>query len=195
MYDFEHLTPRTINHEDYNSYSIPERYNEDTLVLMVRDPYWGFSYWEVSDNTKNNLGARLGEEKFNNSKLTVRIYYGNMGDASNLHSQFFTGYANSWYLNLNSPDTTFWGQLGLLTPDGEFIVVATSNSITTPSARISEIEDQEWLTIEEAYRYFKIPMEQVAGSPTLLERLKKIEFHKLDMLPGSEHLMRPKKRK
>lgn len=192
MYEFKSWSPQNFSTITYK-HNLPEHYQEDIIVLMVRDPLWIFSYWSVSDETKNNLIKKLGNEKFSKSILTIRIYYGNTGDTSRIHSQIDVKDSLSRYINVNSPDTTFWAELGYLTPDGDFIAVAVSNSITTPGAGISDLIDQEWLTVEESYRYFTTLTEQTAGSPFSLEKIKKIITHQLDLLPGSDPLIRREK--
>ncbi len=41
-------------------YLIPERYNETKIVLLLRDPQWAFTYWDINDLE----GERLKEDPF-----------------------------------------------------------------------------------------------------------------------------------
>ena len=34
---------------------LPEKYDTDEIVVMVKDPYWLFAYWEISQQTKEIL--------------------------------------------------------------------------------------------------------------------------------------------
>lgn len=38
---------------DEDEYPIPDRYNETRIVVMLRDPAWAFSYWDIHDNVRD----------------------------------------------------------------------------------------------------------------------------------------------
>ncbi|MFH0876955.1 MAG: DUF4912 domain-containing protein, partial [Candidatus Omnitrophota bacterium] len=41
---------------------LPGQYNEDTLVLQTRDPWWVHTYWDVSSSTFDRLHRELGHD-------------------------------------------------------------------------------------------------------------------------------------
>jgi hypothetical protein len=57
--------------------TLPPFYGEDTLVLLARDPYWLFSYWELTWDTstapvgRGNLWSQ-GKKCSGSKNLTMR---------------------------------------------------------------------------------------------------------------------------
>jgi len=47
--------------------SLPQFYGVDRLVILPRDPYNIFAYWEVSLPTRDNLEKTAGVERRNDS--------------------------------------------------------------------------------------------------------------------------------
>ncbi len=159
-----------------SSQELPHGYNEDKIVLMVRDPYWAFAYWEVTQ-------ARLEKEKawFGwNSKLCVRVYdiSGVQFDGRNA-----TGYfdqevherTGNWYLDLGRPAHSFCAELGLLSPEGRFLTLARSNYITMPRDGVSDVLDEEWMLLEEDF--WKLYGFPGGSSPQLQEMWKRMRMH------------------
>ncbi len=171
---------------------LPDGYGEDRLTLMVRDPYWAFAYWEVSEETRRALRAKIGEQ-FDASRLLLRIFVTGAGKdlPERLHMEVdVTGPAMSWYLHLGRPDSTFHGRLGFLTPGGEFHQIVSSNAIRTPRDTFAEEVDSEWMVIEETYqRIFKM-VGEVGSSPHILEDLRRSIARKIEEehVGGSEFL-------
>ncbi|MFH0802683.1 MAG: DUF4912 domain-containing protein [bacterium] len=161
---------------------LPDGYGEDRLTLMVRDPYWAFAYWEVSGEKKSSLRKVLGDQ-FDASRLLLRIFITgkNKEDLPRLHMEVdVTGPAASWHLHLGRPDSCFTGQIGFLTPNGEFHAVALSNTIRTPRDTFADEVDSEWMVIEETYhRIFKM-VGEVGSSPHILEDLRRSIARRLE---------------
>ena len=126
-------------HEE--SVELPQGYGDNKIVLMVRDPYWLYTYWELNQNRVNEISSELGN-KFHNSSMILRVY-----DTSDW--TFFdigvSGTINNWYLNVGRPNTSFCVDIGYLTPDGYFVCAARSNIVTTPRDSMSDSIDEEWM--------------------------------------------------
>lgn len=134
---------------------IPAGYGDNKIVLMVRDPYWLHSYWEIRDEKiregLNKLGATIDE-----ITSIVRVY-----DVTSINfngknpNSFFdivlSGNANNWYIHVGNPNRSYCAEIGLRDKHGNFFVLARSNIVTTPRAGISEVIDEEWMTIEPDY--------------------------------------------
>ncbi|MBI2252128.1 MAG: DUF4912 domain-containing protein [Armatimonadetes bacterium] len=159
---------------------LPDKYNENIFVLMARDPYWAFAYWETAESKKEEIKNQIGEDDFKKTKLIIKIFNGELGDEKKLHLQIDVSGQISWYIQLNQPDNKFWGQLGWLTPNNNFILIAVSNCITTPRDTFSNIIDEEWMAIEESYNIFKFTGEEKLSSPYHLEDLRKTIAFKLE---------------
>ena len=108
---------------------------------MVRDPYWLYTYWELTQSKIDEIKGELGD-RFHSSILILRIY-----DAANWH--FFDinvhGRTGNWYINVGRPNTSYCIDIGFLTPDGYFVCAARSNTVKTPRDNMSEVIDEEWM--------------------------------------------------
>lgn len=136
---------------------LPLGYGDTRIVLQVRDPHWAHSYWDVADRTRQQLRQAIGVEAYDRSLFVLRVYDVTdiVFDGLNAHSYYdihiFEG-ANNWYLNLSRPNCAFLVDLGLITPGGEFVLIARSNSIRTPRDTFSETVDDQWMVLDEEFR-------------------------------------------
>ena len=137
------------------SSQLPQKYDRDTLVLMVRDPWWLYSYWEVRDSTYQKFKNELGRF-FDTAKKTLRVYdvsYINF-NGSNAHRHFdidIAHNANSWYIDTAAPGRSWCVDLGLKLSDGRFITILRSNIVTTPLDGPSWITDEEWMVPDDLF--------------------------------------------
>ncbi len=88
------------------------------LVLMPRDPWWVFAYWEIDPAARGN------------KTLILRVYRGK----DLLYASIEVDGANNWYINLPEPGESIRGEIGYLDPKGIFMVMAVSNTVKTPHA-------------------------------------------------------------
>lgn len=136
---------------------LPLGYGDTRIVLQVRDPHWAHAYWDVADRTRQQLRTAIGGEAYDRSLFVLRVYDVTdiAFDGLNAHSYYdihiFEG-ANNWYLNLSRPNCSFLVDLGLITPAGEFVLIARSNSIRTPRDTYSETVDDKWMVLDEEFR-------------------------------------------
>lgn len=132
---------------------LPGGYNECRITLMVRDPYWLHTYWELPGWKLDEMKSLMGFDNFSRSKKIIRVY--DVTDINftgvNANSSYDIGLSresNNWYIHGGSPNRSFCVDLGFLTEDGKFYVVARSNVVSTPRDSMSEVIDEEWLTID-----------------------------------------------
>ncbi len=137
----------------------PPRYGITRLVLMARDPDWAFSYWEITQETIQQVMQRIGAHNWNQARHILRVYDVTSVEfnGSNAHRSWdveISPYASSWYLHMPESDRSYIADIGLITPYGEFVMLARSNPITMPRAGVSDVLDEEWATInyEELFR-------------------------------------------
>jgi hypothetical protein len=131
---------------------LPRTYGEERIVLMTRDPFVAYAYWEATP-------ARLEREKawFGwDSKLSIRIYdiTGVQFDGRNAIGYFdqeVIERTGSWYFDLGRPNHSFCADLGLLSPSGRFLTLVRSNYITTPRDGVSDVVDEEWMLADEGF--------------------------------------------
>jgi len=134
-------SPSIQKFEEHRPFEFPSGYGDNRIVLMVRDPYWLYAYWEISQSKVNEISSEL-RDKFNSASLILRIY-----DTSdwNFFDVNIHGRTGNWYINVGRPNTSFCVDIGYLTKDGYFICAARSNIVTTPRDRMSDVIDEEWM--------------------------------------------------
>lgn len=134
---------------------LPSCYGEDKIVLQVRDPWWLYAYWEVTLTTWDNLKRQLGE-RFNSAKLILRVYDIShiIFNGKNAHCFFdieVNHQANNWYIDTAGPGRSWCVDIGLRLATGEFIMIARSNSVSTPLDGPSWITDEEWMIPDDLF--------------------------------------------
>ncbi len=161
---------------------LPPFYGENKIVLMARDPYYAFTYWEVTSQRYEDAKRLLGSDV----RLILRVYDVTdiHFDGKNARSYFdievydMTG---SWYININRPNRSFCIDLGALAPDGRFLTLVRSNTVTMPRDTVSDVVDEEWMLLEEEFmKLFAISGGYGIGLSTLeIKELIKKRMHLL----------------
>ncbi len=148
----EHGRPRLMRQMPQE---LPLGYGHDKIVLLVRDPWWLYSYWEVANETWEKLKRYL-KDKFFGAKVVLRVYDVSSvnfnGQNAHRHFDVEISYgANSWYLDTGAPGRSWCVDLGLRLSGGEFITIVRSNTVTTPLDGPSWITDEEWMVPDEIF--------------------------------------------
>ncbi len=144
-----------ISEENNSLWQLPQRYNEDKLMLLVRDPWWIFAYWEVTPEKGQaavKQARRAGESRW---QTVLRVYDVSGCDIKNARSYFdieLNFYADNWYVDVGLPDHEWMAELGLRTASGKFIVLLRSNRVHTPLASVSSVIDEQWMLPDEIFR-------------------------------------------
>lgn len=133
--------------------ALPGRYGVDRLVLLVRDPYWVYAWWELTDASLAAGRRELAAD----ADLVLRVYdvSGIDWDGINHHSHFdidVADLAGNWYIELGKPGASFVGEIGLRAHDGRFLALLRSNFVTLPRDSMSDVVDEEWMVVEADYR-------------------------------------------
>ncbi len=133
---------------------LPPYYGEDKLVLMVRDPWWLFAYWEVTPGREAYIRDQVLRSGFTPDKTVLRVY-----DVSNASiespASFFDieiDHLNSnWYIDVGQPNRVWVAEIGIRAHGGRFFAMVRSNAVKTPPFGISDILDEEWMMPDEMY--------------------------------------------
>ncbi|MCL6477108.1 MAG: DUF4912 domain-containing protein [Peptococcaceae bacterium] len=165
-----------LRHEDLKDPvpELPRSYNVDRLVLLVRDPYWIYAYWEISAAKMEEIAAGYEPWVWGPSRPVLRVYdvTGVDFNGSNANSFFdcsLNELAENWYINVPRANRTYCADLGRLLPDGSFITILRSNPVTTPRDALSDNLDEEWMWIEGIYRTIKY--QTGVSSPMIVEEI------------------------
>lgn len=135
---------------------LPESYGDTRIILMPRDPRWAYAYWEITSETKENVKKKFGNDIFQKSRLTLRVYDVTdiKFDGRNAHRHFDLGItetADNWYINMGVPARSYCVDLGLLTLQGDFVPITRSNVVHLPRESISPVTDAAWMQIRSEF--------------------------------------------
>ncbi|RKY27454.1 MAG: hypothetical protein DRP61_04205 [Candidatus Omnitrophota bacterium] len=143
--------------EEAQPVKLPQRYFDNKIVALTRDPWWVHTYWDISPQKEAEVLSKISSQEKPFLKKILRVYdVTEVKDINNFSKcQFFdveiNSLATNWYINVNKPGRSFCIEIGYLTSQGEFFVLARSNIIKTPRFGISEELDEEWVLPEDEY--------------------------------------------
>lgn len=149
-------SPRSASGGSERDFSIPSRYGEDRVVVMVKDPGWLFAYWEIQPATERAARGQLLPNEVAGLQTILRAYDVTGSTASAAPTNRLTdialsAMASTWYIPLQAPERVIVIEIGLLTQGGRFIALARSNRVTTPRNAPSQVIDPRWSTTEEEF--------------------------------------------
>jgi hypothetical protein len=131
---------------------LPAGYGKDRIVVMVRDPYWLHSYWELTRHAIQRAEAALGQEWHTSKPILRLLDVSSHGTTSATESTIrdidIHGGCNNWYIDVSSPPRSFRVDIGYLSRSGKFYVLARSNVVSTPRAGVSDTIDENWADID-----------------------------------------------
>ncbi len=182
---------------------LPGGYGKDKITLQVRDPWWLYCFWEITEHTWNNLINRL-KELFFSAKRMLRVYDVShiVFNGNNAHRHFdveISREQNNWYLDTGGSGRSWIVDYGLKLANGEFITIVRSNVVTTPIDGPSWITDEEWMVPEEMFgRLYGMGFGLGRSSPVgkaWQERFKKALFSGILASPGITSAASPVRKK
>ncbi|OGS26281.1 MAG: hypothetical protein A2297_04030 [Elusimicrobia bacterium RIFOXYB2_FULL_48_7] len=167
---------------------LPKNYGDTKIVLMPRDPFWSYAYWEINRETRDKLKKEHG----NKGKLTLRVYDVTDIDfnGSNAHKHFdiyVSEEAENWYINVPEVNRAWCVDLGLLLPDGRFILIARSNFLSLPRHGVSSVTDEHWAILQKEFeKMVKLSgIDKIGQSSFDVSRLMKERWEQLMSMPSS----------
>ncbi|HEY2783615.1 MAG TPA: DUF4912 domain-containing protein [Fimbriiglobus sp.] len=122
---------------------------KDRIVLMVPDPFWLHTYWELSYQSVQRAEVALGQDWLG-AKPIIRLFDVTSQDTTStsetpLRDINVHGGCSHWYIDVPQPPRSYRADIGYLSRRGQFYVLARSNVVTPPKAGASEtIDDASW---------------------------------------------------
>lgn len=128
---------------------LPCEYGETRIFLIPRDPFWMFTYWELTPETK----AKYQEMRKQGGTLILRVYdvTGVEFDGTNANSFFditINESVDNWYINVPQVNRNWCVDIGVKLPDGSFIHFTRSNVVFMPRYGVSPITDEKWAILQ-----------------------------------------------
>ena len=149
-------TSKPLRARERKQFRFPQGYGDNKIVLLVRDPWWLFTYWEVRKDREEEIVRKM--EKFGETpqKSILRAYdiTGVNFNGRNARSFFdidLKGLASNWYINVNLPDSSWIVDIGIVSNKGNFYLLARSNVVRTPRFGMSDQLDAEWMAPEDEF--------------------------------------------
>ncbi|MGI0491168.1 DUF4912 domain-containing protein [Alkalinema pantanalense CENA528] len=126
---------------------LPDGYGESRIVLMPRDPQWAYTYWDVPNDHRNALRQQGGQQ------LALRLYDVTDIDVGDQNPHSMQQYAcdemsRDWYLPVPVSDRDYVAEIGYVTGDGRWLMLARSNAMRIPPVYPSDWFDEQFITVD-----------------------------------------------
>ncbi|MDH5541814.1 MAG: DUF4912 domain-containing protein [Nitrospinota bacterium] len=166
-------------HLEYTN-GLPDRYQDNRIVLLVRDPFWLYTFWDINPDEPGRIASEKGVD-LRYARTVLRVYdVTNIiftgGNAHSFYDIDVGSINGTWYLNVKHDDCSYLVEIGLLDPQGYFYPMARSNGVTTPRASASSRMDEQWMIAdEEFWRIYGLSggFSTVGSSQELTEAMRK----------------------
>ena len=123
-------------------FEFPGIYGMDRLVLMTRDPWWIYAYWEIKPATERKALERVALEEAVGVKRVLRVY--REANQNNFFDIEVGNFSDHWVVDVGLPDQAWVAEIGLRSLDGRFFALIRSNAARTPRYGLSAEIDPEW---------------------------------------------------
>lgn len=126
---------------------LPDGYGESRIVMMPRDPLWAYVYWDISNEHKESLRHKGGQQ------LALRVYDVTGIDPADRQVQDMQEYpceelARDWYLPIPISDRDYLVEIGYCCADDEWLVLACSTSVHIPPVHPSEWVEEYFVEVD-----------------------------------------------
>ena len=139
-------------------YDLPQSYGKTQSFLLPKDPVWMFLFWDIINATYEYIMGERGADIFTKSRSVIRVHDitgVNNFDGGNSNSWFDIPVfldAGSWYINAPQSGRRYICDIGIITPEGSFILLTRSNAVMLPAGHISDVVDEKWMLVEGDYQ-------------------------------------------
>ena len=161
-----HTLKKAVLEKSSRSWQLPSRYGETKAVLLARDPYWIYAYWEITADQQKAAKASLGEE-YGRSGTVLRVFQSpgpEGGEPLFIYDVEVKSYITSWYLNVHRPDRDYFIEIIQRSPSGRLFLLARSNTVATPRDFASPSPEKKWRVPDTLAKYFRQETRQVGVS-------------------------------
>ena len=130
-------------------------YSKDRLVVMVRDPYWLHAYWELTRQSIDRARVALGQH-WHSARPVLRLSEVTRDGTTSTVRKIVRdiaihGGVNNWYVDVQDPPKSYQLDIGYVTPDGRFLSLCRSNSVTTPQTGVVGSGDGNWAGVADDF--------------------------------------------
>ncbi len=143
----EDQTGGSLSSVDEGLADLPNGYGESRVVLMPRDPEWAYTYWDISNDRKQELRRQGGQQ------LALRIY-----DVTDVNLEIQSPHsiqeypcdelAREWYVPIPVSDRDYAIDIGYRCADGRWLVLARSAQVRVPPVYPSDWIEDQFITLD-----------------------------------------------
>ncbi len=134
---------------------------KDRIIVLTRDSYWLHAYWELSRATLGRAQAALGQD-WHTARPILRVMDVSSEDTTSAAERHVRdipihGGVNNWYIDVLEPPRSYRVDIGYLSRQGRFYVLARSNVATTPKAGVTDPLDENWSDVQKQFDRMEHP--------------------------------------
>jgi uncharacterized protein len=143
----EDQTGGSLSSVDEGLADLPNGYGESRVVLMPRDPEWAYTYWDISNDRKQEMRRQGGQQ------LALRIY-----DVTDVNLEIQSPHsiqeypcdelAREWYVPIPVSDRDYAIDIGYRCADGRWLVLARSAEVRIPPVYPSDWIEDQFITLD-----------------------------------------------
>ncbi|WP_373534990.1 DUF4912 domain-containing protein [Microcoleus sp.] len=143
----EDRTGGSLSSVDEGLADLPNGYGESRVVLMPRDPEWAYTYWDISNDRKQELRRQGGQQ------LALRIY-----DVTDVNLEIQSPHsiqeypcdelAREWYVPIPVSDRDYAIDIGYRCADGRWLILARSAEVRVPPIYPSDWIEDQFITLD-----------------------------------------------
>ncbi|MGB3267700.1 MAG: DUF4912 domain-containing protein [Microcoleus sp.] len=143
----EDRTGGSLSSVDEGLPDLPNGYGESRVVLMPRDPEWAYTYWDISNDRKQELRRQGGQQ------LALRIY-----DVTDVNLEIQSPHsiqeypcdelAREWYVPIPVSDRDYAIDIGYRCADGRWLILARSAEVRVPPIYPSDWIEDQFITLD-----------------------------------------------
>ena len=125
---------------------LPGGYGESRIVLMPRDPQWAYAYWDIPGSHKEEMRRQGGV------RLAIRFYDVTDVDIDAVSPHSLQQYecdemAREWILPIPVSDRDYVAEIGYVSADGRWLLMARSAPIHVPPVYPSDWLEDHFVTV------------------------------------------------
>ena len=125
---------------------LPGGYGESRIVLMPRDPQWAYAYWDIPGEHKEEMrrqgGVRLAVRFYDVTDINI-----NAVSPHSLQQYECDEMAREWFLPIPVSDRDYITEIGYVTADGRWLMMARSAAIHIPPVYPSDWIEDHFATV------------------------------------------------
>lgn len=145
---------------------LPGSYGESRIVLLALGPHLAHVYWNLREE---DLTDRKRKKRRGKAGPVLRFFDVTEGASGGQPPEGSLDVpveieAGNWYVDLMSPERSFFVELGFRDSRGSFSAVARSNVAEFPPAQPSQARDERYMLVKGNYRMVRIVSRPAAGT-------------------------------